>query len=274
MKKDLPMKKILFIVVVVALVAAFGISAFMVGDYLVEGKQQENRYDELSNIAANAQTETTEAVADATKPADDAAQETVAPTEAGGILPGYKEIYEMNDHVVGWIKMEGTKMDYPVMQTPNDPNFYLYRDFDKKNSKRGSIYAREVCDINEPSDNITIFGHNMADGSMFACLSNYTSKYAWENNSLIFFDTLTEYHTYKIFAVFKTSANIGQGFSYHQFVDAENEAQFNEFVSTCKKLSFYDTGITPVYGDKLICLSTCEYTLDNGRLVVAAVRIT
>ena len=274
MKKDLPMKKILFIVVIVALVAAFGISAFMVGDYLVEGKQQENRYDELSNIAANAQTAATEAVADATKPVDDAAQETVAPTEAGGILPGYKEIYEMNDHVVGWIKMEGTKMDYPVMQTPNDPNFYLYRDFDKNNSKRGSIYAREVCDINEPSDNITIFGHNMADGSMFACLSNYTSKYAWENNSLIFFDTLTEYHTYKIFAVFKTSANIGQGFSYHQFVDAENEAQFNEFVSTCKQLSFYDTGITPVYGDKLICLSTCEYTLDNGRLVVAAVRIT
>ena len=274
MKKDLPKKKILFIVVVVALVAAFGISAFMVGDYLVEGKQQENRYDELSNIAANAQTETAEAATDATKPAEDAAQETVAPTEAGGILPGYKEIYEMNDHVVGWIKMEGTKMDYPVMQTPDDPNFYLYRDFDKKNSKRGSIYAREVCDINEPSDNITIFGHNMADGSMFACLSNYTSKYAWDNNSLIFFDTLTEYHTYKIFAVFKTSANIGQGFSYHQFVDAENEAQFDEFVSTCKKLSFYDTGITPVYGDKLICLSTCEYTLDNGRLVVAAVRIT
>jgi sortase B len=274
MKKDLTMKRILFIVVVVALVAAFGISAFMVGDYLIEGKKQENRYDELSNIAANAQTETTEAVVQTTEGTEAATEETTAPTEAGGILPGYKEIYEMNDHVVGWIKMEGTKMDYPVMQTPNDPNFYLYRDFDKNNSKRGSIYAREVCDINEPSDNITIFGHNMADGSMFACLNAYTNKTAWENNSLIFFDTLNEYHTYKIFAVFKTSANIGQGFSYHQFVDAENETQFNEFVATCKKLSFYDTGITPVYGDKLICLSTCEYTLDNGRLVVAAVRIT
>ena len=270
--KKLPMKKILFIAVVVALLAAFGISAFMVGDYLVEGKKQENRYDELSSIAANAQTEATEAAQTETAETGETA-ETTEPTEPG-ILPGYKEIYEMNNHVVGWIKMEGTKMDYPVMQTPDDPNFYLYRDFDKKNSKRGSIYAREVCDINEPSDNITIFGHNMADGSMFACLSNYTSKYAWDNNSLIFFDTLTEYHTYKIFAVFKTSANVGQGFSYHQFVDAENEAQFNEFVSTCKKLSFYDTGITPVYGDKLICLSTCEYTLDNGRLVVAAVRIT
>jgi sortase B len=272
--KNLRMKKVLFAIVVVVLVAVFGVSAFMVGDYLVEGKQQEDRYNELSDIAANAQTETTEATEPVAATENSAsAEETTAPTEPG-ILPGYKDIYEMNNHVVGWIKMEGTKMDYPVMQTPDEPNFYLYRDFDKNNSKRGSIYAREVCDINEPSDNITIFGHNMADGSMFACLGDYVNKRAWDNNSLIFFDTLTEYHTYKIFAVFKTSANVGQGFSYHQFVDAQNQEQFDEFVSTCKKLSFYDTGITPVYGDKLICLSTCEYTLDNGRLVVAAVRIT
>ena len=262
------MKKVLFTVVVLVLVAAFGVSAFMVGNYLVDGRKQANRYDELSDIAANAQTETQ-------KPAEtaDPTAETTEPTEPG-MLPGYKEIYEMNNHVVGWIKMEGTQMDYPVMQTPEEPNFYLYRNFDKADSARGCIYAREVCDINLPSDNITLYGHNMADGSMFACLNDYTNKKAWDNNSLIFFDTLTEYHTYKIFAVFKTSANLGQGFSYHQFVDAANEEEFNEFVSTCKKLAFYDTGITPVYGDKLICLSTCEYTLDNGRLVVAAVRIT
>lgn len=266
------MKKVLFTVVVLVLVAAFGVSAFMVGNYLIDGKKQADRYDELSNIAANAHTE---------KPAETtgAAGETTEPTQPtqnteGGMLPGYQEIYELNNDVVGWIKMEGTQMDYPVMQTPADPNFYLYRNFDKADSARGSVYAWGSADIDSPSDNITLFGHNMADGSMFACLNAYTNKAAWENNSLIFFDTLNEYHTYKIFAVFKTSANIGQGFSYHKFVDAANEEEFNEFVSTCKKLAFYDTGITPVYGDKLICLSTCEYTLDNGRLVVAAVRIT
>lgn len=74
--------------------------------------------------------------------------------------------------------------------------------------------------------------------------------------------------------MFKTSANVGEGFSYHKFEDAANEQEFNDFVSTCKKLAFYDTGVTPKYGDKLLCLSTCEYTLDNGRLVVAAVRIS
>ena len=249
------MKKTLFIVTVLLLVAAFGISAFMVGNYLLDGKKQAERMDDLSQIVSNAQTETAEESEETTEEAT----ETTAPrpTAAGGMLPGYKDIYDQNNDTVGWIKMEGTKMNYPVLQTPNDPNYYLYRDFDKKQSKRGSIYAWGDADINKPSDNITLFGHHMADGSMFACLNDYTSKDAWDKNNLIFFDTLTEYHTYKIFAVFKTSANVGEGFSYHKFVDAANEQEFNDFVSTCKKLSFYDTGITPVYGDKLICLSTC-----------------
>ena len=265
------MKKTLFTVTVVLLLIAFGVSGFMVVSYYAEGKRQEERTNELANIVANAQAET--------KPSQAATEgttgtgPTTAPTEPG-MLPGYKELYEMNNDVVGWLKIEGTKLDYPVMQTPEDPNYYLERDFDGNASKRGAIYAWSEADVNKPSDNITLFGHNMADGSMFASLNAYTSKQAWENNSLIFFDTLTEYHTYKIFAVFKTSGNDGEGFAYHQFTDAANEQEFDDFVKTCKDLSFYDTGITPKYGDKIICLSTCEYTLNNGRLVVAAVRIT
>lgn len=270
-------KKLLFAATVLVLVIAFGVSAFMVGSYLLEGKQQEEKYNELSQIVANAQTETQSqtTAAEGTETAPEETRDrTVATKDENGMLICYKEIYEMNNDTVGWLKIEGTQLDYPVMQTPNSTSYYLYRDFDKQESQRGSIYAWEAADINEPSDNITMFGHNMADGSMFAALNAYTEKETWEKNSLIFFDTLTDFHTYKIFAVFKTTATVGQGFSYHKFVDAENEEEFNEFVSTCKKLSFYDTGITPVYGDKLICLSTCEYTLENGRLVVAAVRIT
>lgn len=273
------MKKTLFIAVILVLVVAFGVSAFMVVNYLADGKQQAERYDELSQIANSQTAQTPETTGAAESSGSTESTEATRETSpnlvgANGMLTGYEEIYQMNNHTVGWIKMEGTQMDYPVMQTPEEPNYYLYRNFDKNDSARGSIYAREVCDINKPSDNITLFGHNMADGSMFACLNNYVNKTAWDNNSLIFFDTLYEFHTYKIFAVFKTSANVGEGFSYHQFVDAANEKEFNDFVSKCKELAFYDTGITPVYGDKLICLSTCEYTLDNGRLVVAAVRIT
>lgn len=270
-------KKGLLMIIVVVLLIVFGVSAFQVGNYLLEGKKSQDNYNALSQIKLDAQNSVNETQ---TVPAPSATTGTVtepasttAPTEPG-ILPEYEELYNMNSDMVGWIKIEGTKVDYPVMQTPDEADYYLYKDFSEAYSTRGSIYAREQCDINKPSDNITIYGHHMADGSMFAALNAYTDKKAWDNNSLIFFDTLTEHHIYKIFAVFKTSANLGEGFSYHQFVDSEDEDDFDEFVSTCKSLAYYDTGITPKYGDKLICLSTCEYTLDNGRLVVAAVRIT
>lgn len=266
------MKKVIFSVVVILLVIVFGVSAFFVGRYVLEGKQQEAQYDELSNIKNNVQTTPTEAPAE-TKPSE---ADPAAPTAATQpvMRPEYEEIYNLNQDTVGWLQIADTKIDYPVMQTPEDPNFYLYRDFYKKDSSRGAIYAWSEADINEPSDNITLFGHHMKDGSMFAALNAYTAKSAWEKNNLIFFNTLYEYHTYQIFAVFKTSANEGEGFAYHQFVDAETEEEFNEFIATAKELAFYDTGITPKYGDKVICLSTCEYTLDNGRLVVAAVRIS
>lgn len=266
-------KKLLFTITVILLVIAFAVSAFLVGNYIVESKNQKDRNDQLANMVSQAQT-TPSTKQPETKPApttEETTQATTEPTELS-IKKEYQEVYDTNNDMVGWLQIENTKINYPVMQTPSNANYYIDHDFDKNSSKHGAIYAWGDADVNEPSDNITIFGHNMADGSMFAALGAYTSKTAWENNSMIFFNTLYEYHTYKIFAVFKTSANVGEGFSYHKFVDGTKE-EFDSFVKTCKDLSFYDTGITPVYGDKLICLSTCEYTLDNGRLVVAAVRI-
>lgn len=275
------MKKYLYTALIVVLLLVFGVSAFFVGRYVLEGRQQAQRFDELAQkkeqaatVATQPQSTQPEQTPDATTDATQATTEPGEPT----ILPEYAELYEMNTDMVGWIKIEGTKVDYPVMQTPNETDYYLKRSFDKTYSERGSIYVREVCDVNAPSDNLTIYGHNMLDGSMFAVLHKYENKEFWEQNNLIFFDTLTERHTYKIFAVFKTSANLGEGFAYHKFVDAANEKEFDDFIATCKELSkkyYYDTGITPVYGDKIICLSTCEYTLgDNSRLVVAAVRYT
>lgn len=266
-------KKILFTITVVLLVIAFAVSAFLVGNYIVQSKAEKDRAQQLANMITQGQTtQATEKKPETTAAPKETTEGPTEPTELT-IKEEYKEIYETNNDMVGWIQIEGTKINYPVVQTPDNPNYYLKRNFDKKSSEWGAIYAWEEADINKPSDNITIFGHHMADGSMFAALNAYINKSAWENNPMIFFNTLYEDHTYKIFAVFKTSANVGEGFSYHKFVDAANKEEFDEFVKTCKDLSFYDTGITPVYGDKLICLSTCEYTLDNGRLVVAAVRI-
>ena len=302
------MKKGIFAVLVLVLVAAFAASAIYLATYFTDSAKHQaeddvraNRVTELiqeyNETTVPTQTVPTDAVPTETAfnpygtpgvsghedeyytPAVIEEQESLPQRpdlESGSdLLPWYQELHNENPDMVGWLQIEGTKVNYPVMQTSVDnANFYLYRDFDKNESVRGCIYAREECDIFKPSDNITLFGHNMKDGSMFAYLGNYYQKSAWENNPLIFFDTLNESHVYKIFAVFKTSGTDGVGFAYHLMSDAKDEAEFNQFVATCKELAFYDTGITPVYGDKLLCLSTCEYTIDNGRFVVAAVRIT
>lgn len=267
------MKKLVYTLTIVLLVLVFGVSAFFVGNYILESREQAKKFDALAQLKEEAKENATEPqVTEETGP--DATYSDADIRDANNMLAEYGELYALNSDVVGWLRIDGTKLDYPVMQTPDNPNYYLYRDFDGKDSARGCIYAREECDINEPSDNITMYGHNMRDGSMFAAANAYVHKATWEENPLIFFDTLYEYHTYKIFAVFKTSANIGEGFTYHNMIDAQDKEDFDQFIAKCKDLSFYDTGITPQYGDKIICLSTCEYTLDNGRLVIAAVRIS
>ena len=202
-----------------------------------------------------------------------ASPEEKAAAEAALAYEKYGALYEKNSDYVGWISIEGTNINYPVMQTPDRPNYYLKRDADGNPSDWGAIYIREECDVFKPSDNLTIYGHTMKDGSMFAPLHDYVNEFTWQNNPLIFFDTLYEYRVYKIFAVFATSANIGEGFTYHNMIEAADKADFENFIATCKRLSYYDTGITAAFGDKLITLSTCEYTHANGRLVIVAKRI-
>lgn len=185
--------------------------------------------------------------------------------------PDLAALQAENPDLAGWIQIPDTAIDYPVMHTPDRPDHYLYRDFQGKISDYGCIYAEEGSDPQAPSDNVTLYGHAMRDGSMFAGLRSYTDPEFWETHPDIRFDSLTQPRTYQIFAVFRTSGYAGQGFAYHSFTDADTAAEFDDFVAQCKTLSLYDTGITPEYGDKLLCLSTCDYTRANGRLVVAAV---
>ena len=275
--------KIIYTILVILLTAVFFVSGYHVAKYYIESRQQKAHYDDLASIVESIQNAEAEIETASPQPTQPDATEVSAPedptTEENTstepqILPEYQPLYDMNPHLVGWIKIDNTPINYPVMQTHAEKDYYLYRNFDKVHSDRGCIYVPEFCDVFTPSDNVTIYGHNMRDGSMFASLSKYERKSFWQDNSLIAFDTLYGHHTYQIFSVFRTTASVGQGFDYHNFANAADESQFNEFIANCKALSLYDTGITPVYGDKIICLSTCEYSQVNGRFVVAAVRIS
>ena len=177
-----------------------------------------------------------------------------------------KELYKTNNNIVGWIKIENTNINYPVMQTKNNPNYYLRRNFYKEYSIFGTPYMAENCDI-ETSDNLIIYGHHIRENKLFGELKNYESKEYYNNHKIIKFYTMQEKAEYEIIAVFKT---VYTDFQYYKFYDAEDEREFKAFINKCKELSFYDTEKTAVYKDKLMTLSTCEYSNQNGRLVVVA----
>lgn len=267
------MKKWLRILLIVIFGALFLVSGFMVVQYYVNSQKQNAQFDALSDLVIQARpTRPPIPVTEPETPTLEAPTEP-QPTDPPAPLPEYIEVSARNKDMVGWIQIEGTKLDYPVMQTPDRVDYYLHKDFYGNYSSHGCIYAREQCDVVAPSDNITLYGHNMKDGSMFGLLRNYRSKSYWEDHRYIYFDTLTERHTYEIFAVFTTVATKGKGFAYHQFVDADDQEEYDEYIRDCQNAALYDTGITPQYGDKLITLSTCEYSQKNGRLVVVARRI-
>lgn len=193
-------------------------------------------------------------------------------TGDGTALPEYGDLFLQNADMVGWIKIDGTNINYPVMQTPDNPNYYLKHNFYKEYSDLGVPYVQENCNL-ATSDNLIIYGHHIRGQKMFGALESYKAKSFYEEHRIIQFDTLTKHAEYEIIAVFKTVAYSSSGYRYYDFVDAEDESSFDAYVDKCRELSLYDTGVTAEYGDRLITLSTCEYSANNGRLVVVAKKI-
>lgn len=220
--------------------------------YAAQSKQQAHLY---SNLAAVRE--------------QDTQQETASEPEKQA---SYRNLYLENADMVGWIQIEGTSIDYPVMQTPADPNYYLKHDFEKHYTDYGCPFMQADCDALAPSDNLIIYGHNMKDGSLFADLAKYGSKDFWQTHKTVWFDTELGSYAYEIFAVIHTTvqADDADASPFYRFVDAAAPEDFADYVSACQARALYDTGISAEYGDKLLTLSTCDNITDDGRLLVIA----
>lgn len=189
------------------------------------------------------------------------------------MLEQYRELYEKNNDLAGWLTIDGTVIDYPVMQC-EDNEYYLHHDFYGEESKYGCLYVKDVADFAEGT-NFIIYGHNMKDGSMFGDLDYYKKKSFYEEHSLISFDTLYEERTYEIVSVFLSQVYREEEdvFKYYQFYQADSEEEFDAFYKNIKQLALYDTGAEAEYGDTFLTLSTCAYHVQDGRLVVVAKRL-
>lgn len=246
------MKKIIKISVVILLIGIMLISSYFIYKNMQEDKEQEEIFEELENIVTT--------------------NETNEEKEQQEDNVNLNKLYKINNDIVGWLKIENTNINYPVMQTKDRPDYYLRKNFYKEYSVFGTPYIDENCDM-ENGNNLIIYGHHINGNKMFGELENYKNEEYYNKHKFIKFYTLNEKAEYEIISVFKTTVYNDKGFKYYQYYNLEDEREFETFINKCKELSLYDTQKIAKYGDKLLTLSTCEYSQNNGRLVVVARKI-
>ena len=190
------------------------------------------------------------------------------------ILPQYRELYELNHDFVGWITIQGTDIDYPVVQ--NEVNdYYLTHDFFGEENKNGQIILDTFCDPYTPSYNLVISGHNMRNESMFSKLVKYFRyKEDWRKHKFVQFDTLMEERTYVVLAAFYAVdyAVYDDGFRYN--ADIQYRVDADLWLAEVHANQLYNTGIEAEFGDEFLTLTTCNsQRRKNGRFVVICRRL-
>lgn len=209
---------------------------------------------------------------------------TLAPTPTPGPtptpLPKYAEsgnlyiydlLWQQNKDLAGWIFAESIGVDYPVMYTPDNLEYYIHKGFDKAYAKSGCLFIGSDWSLD--SDYTIIYGHHMKNGTMFGKLDSYASEAYAREHPAIYFDTLKEEGNYEVVTAFYTRVYNKQDegvFRYYQYTDLPDQETFDEYFAEVRKIAIYDTGIDVQYGDKILVLSTCSYHTENGRFVVVA----
>lgn len=206
------------------------------------------------------------------------AQNDPAPEEKYGppymeILPQYEELHRENPDFWGWLTIPGTPIDYPVMFTPEEPEYYLHRAFDKSYAYSGCLFFGEGT--YPRGSHLLVYGHNMEDNeTMLSTLPFYADPAYWEEHQTITFDTAVRQGTFRVMAAFYSKAYQGQGaFRYHLYPSLDHRETYEEYVEKAKESSLYDTGVTAEYGQRILTLSTCSTHTKNGRFAVVAVEV-
>ena len=266
-RKNSPVSRILL---VVALVSAliFGVTVFSaLRNRIALKRMAAETARETTPISTSAPAETT-VPTQATVPPTTAA--TTPPTEPREILPRFLELYQKNSDLAGWLTIPGTRIDYPVMYSPDEPERYLHANFDAAYSFAGLPFLDAACDTE--SGNRIVYAHNMLDGSMFRTLLKYQQKDFWQRNPVISFNTLYEEQEYEVVAAFydKVYKKSDTNFKFYQFYDTSDQSSFDEAMAYYREHALYDTGVTAQCGDLFLTLVTCAYQTENGRFVVVA----
>lgn len=257
----------MFSILLCVFAVTFVVSSVMVIRYYLQSEQEEEAFAELATVVLEQPKPVNLA-----KPSETAEEHSNNEVE----MPQYTEyfaLYEQNQDFAGWLRIENAKIDYPVMLTPDDPEYYLRRAFDQSSSQSGTPFIG--AGATPDSDMFIVYGHNMKNDTMFGMLDEYSVKTFWEENQFFDFATITEYRKYEVFAAVKTHVLLQNESGYRYYDQAGNlsESEFETLVQWLIESSLYDTEVIPEYGEQIVILSTCSYHQTNGRFLVAARRI-
>lgn len=212
----------------------------------------------------------TEQLEEQTQQSSETSQST---EESPAILPQYKKIAEQYPDFWGWIKISDTKIDYPIMQSKKK-DFYLTHDYEGEESREGAVFVDSKTG-NVPLDNyVVIYAHNMKNGNMFGELGSYKDKTYLQNHNTIELDTAYQTGEYEVIAVLTTHIlnQEEKGFRYYRQSGYKNKEEFEKIKKFIKDNQLFEPEAEIAYGDQLVLLSTCEYSKENGRLVVVTRR--
>lgn len=260
-------KKILCVIFLILIL----ISLAYIFKYSIDVINAKKQASLLNNIKVDTTRISQEKVENTTPKNESETQQDITNTKTDRMLK-LKELQKINSEIIGWLEIENTDINYPVLQGA-DNSYYMKHNYKKQYSTNGSVFLDKDFKWDPPSSNLLIYGHNMKNNTMFQSLLNYKSENYYQQHPIIRFTTNNEDANYEIISAFESRVyykNEKNVFRYYYFVNANNENEYNEFVTNSKNASLYDTGKSATYGEQLLTLSTCSYHTKDGRFVVVA----
>ena len=252
-------KIILRIITVVLALITVG-ALVMIAQELIQKEKEKNEFNELAALVDTIVVETTD-----TTTTDDTAETDAETTPQPVFKRNLAPIFEKNVDCIGWIAIEGTSVNYPVMFTPSEPQKYLRKSFGGEYSISGTPFLQENTDLD--CHNMVIYGHNMENGTMFSDITKYVDKSYVESYPIVEFETADGLKCYRVFAVVQLKSND----SWYGFVNAADENDYNNKIEEIVNRSLYKTDTIPCYGKQILTLSTCYGANSDDRLVVVCV---
>lgn len=272
-------RKIIVIVCSIVLVASIAILAW----YFVQQEKNKNNIDEQRK--QHTLPELTAMTTSAPETESTTVETEPAPLV---VMDNIKGFVEENPHTAGWITISNTEIDNVVLQTDNN-DYYLDKDFYGNYNIAGQLYIDFRCVANDyadnQSDNIIIYGHNQADGTMFGTLKKYKIKKGYTKNFDFYlenptftFSNLYEDYTYKIIGMFVIEVDPrhskdGEIWDYHNYVNFTKKKTFESFKENILARTAVNTGVDFNENDKYITLSTCSNEFEPSRFVVIGRRV-